>query len=258
MIDKIILALRIAGCACFGMALISFLGLMDYFGTVDEANDSIMQGMFSESFGLPDFKTIAWCVLSIIIGLVLLNLSSYYYGKRLIVASVVCIVLTFTPLSLISFIPASLVVAEDKIAPDGYEEINFDFGQMYAFLGSKDSQPEDVDIFEYKQGYNGEAKDVYGFYKICGWLINDSDEIWSQVVLEFVLLDANGNDIMLDGQPVVLCNAEDFKSDFSVVAGSVGRFETNVIKAKDLPNGVTPVHFRVQSVRKVYYEPVDI
>ncbi len=73
-----------------------------------------------------------------------------------------------------------------------------------------------------------------------------------------MLLDADGNDIMLDGQPVVLRNAEDFDSDLGVIAGSVGRFETNVIKAKDLPNGVTPVHFRVQSVRKVYYEPVDI
>lgn len=262
MIDKIIWALRIAGWTCFAMAMISFVGIMDYFGTVDEARDSLMQGMFSEAFGLPDFKTIAWCALGIIIGLVLLKLSSRYgrqsVGNRLIAAGIVCIVLTFTPLSMVSFMPASLAVAEDEIAPDGYEEINFDFGQLYAFLGSKDSQPEDVDIFEYKQGYNGEAKDVYRTYKICGWLINNSDEIWSQVVLEFVLLDADGNDIMLDGQPVVLRNAEDFDSDLGVIAGSVGRFETNVIKAKDLPNGVTPVHFRVQSARKVYYEPADI
>ena len=32
MIDKIILALRIAGWACFAMAVISFVGIMDYFG----------------------------------------------------------------------------------------------------------------------------------------------------------------------------------------------------------------------------------
>lgn len=173
MIEKTLLALKIAGWACFGMALISFVGIMDYFGTLDEANDSLMQGMFSEAFGLPDFKTIAWCALGIIIGLVLQRLT-VHYGL------------------------------------------------------------------------------------ICGWLINNSSEVWSHVVLEFVLLDEGGNDIMLDGQPVVLRNAEDFESDLGVIAGSVGRFETNVIKAKDLPDGVSPVDFRVQSVRKVYYEPLDI
>ena len=31
------------------MAVISFVGIMDYFGTVDEAKDSLMQGMFSEA-----------------------------------------------------------------------------------------------------------------------------------------------------------------------------------------------------------------
>lgn len=258
--NKIILLLKIIGWGCFAMAVVNFTGIMDYFGTVEEANDALMFGIFSETFGIPDIQTIKYAIGSIVIGLILRKLTNVYdaqqqSGTRLIVCSLVCIALTFTPVSWISFLPAGMILAEEELAPDGYTEIDLSDGQLYAFLGSSKSEPEDVDIFDYHQGYDGHAKEAYDQYKICGWLINQSNENWFYVVMEFVLIDKNGDDILIDGQPVILTNAAEFESKFTVNRGMVGRFETNAIKAKKLP--VQPVNFRVQSVRQAYFEAYE-
>ena len=95
-----------------------------------------------------------------------------------------------------------------------------------------------------------EAEEEYENYKICGYLFNQTEENWFYVRMEFVLVDAEGNDILIDGEPVVLQMTRDLRRRSSrklkffssskeelkmtIHAGSFGMFETDTIKAKDL------------------------
>lgn len=268
--------LRISGKVFFILAVINFLGLPDLFGSTRDASYSMSYSMLSELFSVPDFKTIGLAGISAFLGYKLRKLcaengESTRTGTKLFVGGIVCIILTFTPVSWIGMIPSALNFSAEQVAPDGYSEIPEDNYTLYAFLGSSSSKPEDVDIFAYQQGYDGKAEEEYKNYKICGYLSNRTEENWFYARIEFILVDAEGNDILIDDEPVVLQTMQDMqKSPFrklksifqsredlkmTISAGSLGKFETNTIKAKDLP--VQPVNFRVKSVQQATFEDVE-
>lgn len=254
--------LKLAGKFCFVMAVLSFLGILDYIAGGDKSAEALAESMLGEAlFWMLDWQTILWAGASLLIGLILSGLTTEpeaaKSGHNLIVASILCIILTFTPLSLIAIVPNSLAVVQEQYSPDGYVEMSFDQenSKMFAFLGSDKSTPFDVDIMEYiMNDYHGTAQGEYKKYKICGQLHNFTQSYWHNVVLEFVLVDENGNDILRDGEPVVLYSGKDFESDLTVGPGLIGTFETNVVKAKEL--SATPYGFRVQSVRQATFEDV--
>lgn len=270
--------LRISGKIFFTLAVINFLGLPDLFGSTKDASHSMFYSIFSELLSVPDFKTIGLAGISAFIGYKLRQLcaedgESTRTGTKLMVGGIVCIVLTFTPVSWISMLPASFNLSLEEAAIDGYNTVPEDDYVLYAFLGSASSKPEDVDLFDYQCGYDGRAREEYKKYKICGYISNQTEEPWFLARIEFVLVDADGNDILADGEPVVLQTVErldespfrKLRSTFfqsredlkmTVDAGSLGKFETNTVKAKGL--SAQPVHFRVKSVQQADYEGVEL
>ena len=268
--------LRISGEIFFILAIINFLGIPDLFGSTRDANRAISYSILSEILFIPDFKTIGLAGISAFLGdklreLCAENGESTRTGTRLLVGGILCALLTFTPISRISMLPALLNLTSEQLVPDEYSTIPEEDYMLHAFLGSSSSKPEDVDIFAYKQGYDGKAEEEYENYKICGYLFNQTEENWSYVRMEFVLVDAEGNDILIDGEPVVLQMTRDLRRRSSrklkffssskeelkmtIHAGSFGMFETDTIKAKDLP--VHPVNFRVKSVQRANFEDFD-
>ncbi len=269
--------LKISGKIFFTLAIINFLGIPDLFGSARDANHAMSYSILSEISFIPDFKTIGLAGISAFLGdklreLCAENGESTRTGTRLLVGGIVCAVLTFTPVSWIGMLPALLNLSLEQLAPDGYNTIPEDDYMLYAFLGSSSSEPEDVDVFAYQLGYDGKAEEEYKDYKICGYLFNQTEENWFYVRIEFALVDAEGNDILIDGEPVVLQTMQDLqKSPFrklkffssseedlmmTIQAGSLGIFETDTIKAKNLP--VQPVNFRVKSVQKATFEDVNL
>ena len=263
--------LKIAGKIFLILAIINFLGIPDLFGSTENARNALFYSVLSETFFIPDFKTIILAGISSFLGYRLRKLCTEddkdrRTGKRLLVGGIVCIVLTFTPVSLIGMIPAGFMSGLEQAAPDSYSTISEGDYKLYAFLGSASSQPEDVDILDYGKGYDGSAKEEYSDYKICGYLSNESEEDWYYCKMEFVLVDAEGNDILIDGEPVILQTSEEdmqnggllhtLKTLFRVTrirpGGELEKFETNTIRAKDLP--VQPVNFRVKSVQRAAFE----
>lgn len=254
--------LKLAGKFCFVMAVLSFLGILDYIAGAEKSSEALAESMLGQVFfWLPDWQTILWAGASLLSGLILCGLTTEpgaaKSGGSLVVASVLCIILTFTPLSLISVVPNSMSIVREQYSPDGYVEMSFDQenSMMFAFLGSDKSNPYDVDIMEYiMNDYQGTAQGEYKKYKICGQLINHTQSYWHNVVLEFVLVDENGNDILQKEEPVVLYSGKDFESELTVGPGLVRTFETNVVNAEEL--SATPYGFRVQSVRQATFEDV--
>lgn len=249
-------------CACkkigwvfFALAVISFLGLFNFFETSEKAGDTAMKILVSEALGLPDFTTIILAGISVFLGHKIKKICKENgikdKGKKLMVSGIVCIVLTFTPLSAISIIPSLMIVAIEDALPDGREEIPEQDDILYAFLSPDYSYPGMIafDVLAYDRDYYGSAPEAYEKYKICGYMKNESGEFLEDVVIEFVLVDADGNDILIDGEPVVLITEDSY---LSIGNGNIEKFETELIDADDLP--VQPVNFRVQRATEIIYE----
>lgn len=251
--EKKILRLQKIGWVCFALAVISFLGLFNFFETSEKAGDTATKILVSEALGLPDFTTIILAGISVFLGHKIKKICKENgikdKGKKLMVSGIVCIVLTFTPLSAISIIPSLMVVTIENALPDGREEIPEQDYILYAFLGPDYSYPGWVDIWSYDRGYDGSALEAYEKYKICGFMKNESGEWLEDVLIEFVLVDADGNDILIDGKPVVLTTEDSY---MSISSGELEGFETELIDADDLP--VQPVNFRVQRATEIIYE----
>ena len=157
--------------------------------------------------------------------------------------------LTFTPLSHISTFGALLSYQKEQWTADGLEPIPEGDYKLYVFLGSEDSKPPDVDVMEYiMNGYDGHARDTYETYKITGWLYPEEGVFFYDAEVTFRLVDEEGNDILCDGEPVILRYVEGDKNCHP--EGSNG-IQTNTVKARDLSG--TPYGFRVESVQRGYY-----
>lgn len=239
----------------FALSVISLLGIFDMGASMEEFSLDIVM---SEMLRMPDFKTIILAGISVYCGFKLRKASKsneevLKKGKTMAICGALCIVLTFTPVatisSLITFTIAEQVRENNETTLE-YEALPEEDYTLYAFLGDDESSPFDVNSFAFQAGYDGSAKGAYDTYKICGQFFNDSNEIWKHVKLEFVLIDADGNDVLKDGQPVVLTPTKDSQlMKYASFPGEHKTFETNTVRAKKL--SAQPVGFRVQSLGKL-------
>lgn len=237
---------NLGGWICFIIAVINFLGIGS------SAGDAPM-ALLGELIPTPDVKTLLWSGAGVLLGYLALHFREANAPKRgikVIICSIVCAVLTFTPLSHISTFSALLAYQEEQRTSDGLEPVPEEEYSLYAYLGSGNSNPSDVDIMEYIiDGYDGHARDTYKTYKITGWIYREGGPEWYDLEMSFRLIDEEGKDILADGQPVILRYEEkDKKLDRPEGAGS---FQTNTVRAKDLSG--TPYGFRVESVERGYF-----
>ena len=246
--------LNLVGWVFVILAVRRFLGL----GVkAEETYEVLGSTLLGELLPIPDFKTILLAGAAILCGFLARDASSAVgeivkKGTKVMVCGVLCIVLTFTPLSKISVFTALFNAQGEQLSSDGREAVPEGKYSVRAFLGSDKSYPADVDILRYTSGYDGHAEDTYKNYKICGWLINESGEAMREVSIRFVLVDADGNDILVKGEPVVLTTVDNSKvTQLKNVTNRPFPFETNVVKAKDLP--VTPYGYRVECVERAYF-----
>lgn len=240
-------AFNLAGWLCFLLAVKNFLGI-GAGGTVQDAE----MAMLGEILPIPDFKTIIFAAAAVLLGFLAKQSGKEgeaARGGKVMLCGVLCIVLTFTPLSSISVFSSIMSYQKEQQTSDGLEPLPEEDYTLYAFLGSGDSLPADVDIMEYiMNDYDGHAKDTYETYKIAGWLFQENGAEWSEEYFTFRLVDKEGNDILSDGEPVLLhysAKDEDCRPEGS------GGFQTNTVKAEDL-SGI-PYGFRVESAQKAYF-----
>lgn len=253
--EKTIRWYRVVGWALYALAVASFFGLFTHYDSAEEAEQAAMQQIVS--VGLPavfaiDFKTILLAAAAAWFGYEAYQkgkLLGYAYpkGKRLVVLSILCAVLTFTPVAALSMFKPLFVAYHTPVA---YEEIPENTYSVRAFLGSDTSKPSDVDIIWYNDGYDGSAKDVYKKYKICGYIVTNWNWGARDPIFTFGLLDKDGNVVLdRDGQPCTLsCDL----SDTHLTPEDCEEFETNVVNAKDL--SATPVRYYVYSTQRSIYK----
>lgn len=255
---------NLAGWICFALAAKNFLGIG---AAPEEIGTAFIGEILGDIFPIPDVKTILLAGGAVLLGFLAGKTSRDQPSKGTIVmiCGIVCIALTFTPLSKISVFSTMMSYQSEQRAADGYETIPEGDYTLYAFLGSKNSKPSDVDVMRYiMEGYDGHAEDSYKTYKITGWLYQGSGEnltpkFWPDVEVIFRLVDEEGNDILSDGEPVLLRfeysqETMSVREQNAAVPEGTGSFQTNTVKASGLSG--TPYGFRVESVKKGYY--IDI
>lgn len=242
-------AFNLAGWVCFLLAAKNFLG-------IGASPEDLMTGTLGLLLPIPDVKTLVFAGLAALFGYLARESSKEgpKKGTRVMVCAALCAVLTFTPLSdFFSLVPAALSYQKEQMTADGYEPMPVEDFDLYVFLGSGDSNPSDVDVMEYiMNGYDGHAKDSYDTYKIAGWVYPKEGVTWSEGVVTFCLVDQEGGDILLDGEPAFLRYVS---SDPDCYPKHDGGVQTNTVKAKDLSG--TPYGFRVESVQRAYYLDVN-
>lgn len=245
--------LNLAGWVFFILAVANFLA----FGSTDR---DIAMGIVMDFFNLPDFKTIIFAGSAAFLGY-----QAHLFGKRrgeakkrgvrVMVSSIVCIVLSFSPLaSPISLLSYMAQRAIRSVTPDGVESVPENEYTLYSFLGDGYSLPFDEDILNYTiDKYDGHARDTYSEYRVCGQIFNRSGEWWHKVVLEFALVDKEGNDLLdKKGNPIILRTGKDSRTTrLKNFNNELTYFVTNTVKAKDLPEH--PYGIRLFDIRRNYY-----
>ncbi len=249
--EKTVRWYRVIGWVFFALAVGNFLGLFTHYDSVKEAQGAMTSQIIS--MGLPtiltiDFKTIFLAAVAAWFGFRTYQKGqalgyAHPKGKCLFALSILCAILTFTPVAGLSLIKP--VIASQTI-PAAYEEIPAETYALRCFVGSEDSEPSDVDVIWYNDGYDGSAKDVYETYKICGYIRTEETCYARDPVFTFGLLDKDGNVILgPDGQPCALtCDM----SGETLLGIGLEEFETDTVDAEDL--SAVPVRYCVLSTQR--------
>ncbi len=229
---------------------VNLAGRIALIATVLSAVGILGAGMLDESdylgfvLPIPDFQTILLGTLTAFLGYCSWKQSqSGAYGKRrglgLICGAAVCVIFTFTPAAGYVQLFPSLIFSGVQENKQTMVEVSAENLDIHAFLGSDSSRPTDHDIMEFLLGeYDGHAEEEYKKYKVCGYLMNSPYQ-YKDFQIDFVLTDENGEDILIDGEPVVL-TAEKWEQQSAM-------FASNTIRADKLP--VRPVNCRIRQVR---------
>ncbi len=242
---------RRLGWLFFALTVSSFLGLFTHYDSAAEAERATYRQMIS--MGLPAILTIDFNTIFLSAVAAWFGFRTYQKGqelgyarpkgKCLFVLSILCAVLTFTPVSGLSMLKPILVA---QYTPVAYEEIPADTYALRCFVGSGDSEPSDVDVIWYNDGYDGSAKDVYETYKVCGYIRTEEACYALDPIFTFGLLDKDGNVILgPDGQPCALtCDM----SGETFLGIGFEEFETDTVDAEDL--SAVPVRYCVLSTQR--------
>lgn len=233
----------------FILALASFLGFMDFSKTEEDFMNNAISIAIGELIPIPDFRTIGLAAIAAYLGY---ESKSYcetkglapIRGKGIQIGGIVCIILTFTPVSMVSLMTDTYQYYNGKMFSTSIVEAAPEEYEVYAFLGDYFSSSFDINLFNpntYAPKGNMEKSRFH--YRICGILVNNSSIEWKSARLTFVLQDADGNDLVdKDGNPVVVRS----KNIKYISRGSTAEFETSLFWRFTLPE--QPAGFRVQSL----------